>query len=124
MFMPFQVLGLFLRGLLSFVLLGAGIGFLTLWYVNREQIIIESAPASPVEEVRQAGDVGADRGIEERRVRVVRWQPGLNKETAYLAGAIALLAWSLGGGLVLSPRTWRKGGEKLQPRRETSHKTQ
>ena len=126
MFMPFQVLGLWMRGLFSVILLGAGITLLALWYANREKTIVEPvADASSLMDAHGEGEPTTPTPLpDETRLRTVRWHLGLNKETAYLAGALSLLAWSLGGGLLLSPRTWRRSGGKEEPRPENSHKTE
>ncbi len=97
LFMPFNVLGLWLRGLLSLLLLGGGIYLLAEWYNHRE--IRE--PVVVVHRTTQAA------GTEEYD-RVVPWQFGFNRETAFLLGGLALLVWSLGGGLLVSPRLLRR----------------
>jgi hypothetical protein len=43
MFMPFQVLGIWVRGLLSLALLALGIGLLRQWYLDRTWV--ETIPA-------------------------------------------------------------------------------
>jgi pimeloyl-ACP methyl ester carboxylesterase len=100
MLMPFQILGMWLRGLLSVALLAGGISLLVLWYNHREQQVTVSAPA-PAENPHEPP---------RHEVRTVSWQFGLNKETAFLLGGIALLAWSLTGQWTLSPRLWRRPG--------------
>jgi len=113
-FMPFQVLGLWLRGLLTLILWGGAICLLTLWYNNRETVVRD-----PVEVVREdeGGRPGGERRVQEEQVRVERWQFGLNRETAFLVGGLALLVWSVGGGWLAYPRLFRKGGAD-EPRSE------
>lgn len=103
-FMPFQVLGVWLRGLLSLILLGGAIYLLTEWYNHRYLYIRETAPPVRTENQPDGGSrperppreqpqpVG-----EEETLRVVPWQIGLNRETAFLFGGLALTVWSLGG---------------------------
>lgn len=126
MFMPFQVLGMFLRGLLALALLGFGILLFAQWYGPREHIIVERVPDVRLiprdAEERQAAEPEAA-PVATTRVRVIRWEFGLNRETAYLLGGLALLGWSIGGGLLFSPLLWRRGG-KDDPLQEHSHKTE
>lgn len=101
--MPFQVLGVWLRGLLALALLAAGITLLGLWYGHRTALVPVPAEQAP-EAVRDAGrpepDRPADRPAAEAAptVRRVDWQFGFNRETAYLVGGLILLIGSLGGG--------------------------
>ena len=86
MFMPFQVLGMWIRGLLALVFVGLGIFLLVLWYGNRERTIIEPVAEAPSTELRtgpQRVEPAPD-DVEETHVRTIYWQFGLNKETAYL----------------------------------------
>ncbi|MBV9122722.1 MAG: alpha/beta hydrolase [Planctomycetes bacterium] len=127
-FMPFNVLGIWFRGLLALALLGGGVYLLTQWYHHREILVTESLPASEDREPVEGGasPAGAEErptGGEKVRTRVVSWQFGLNRETAFLLGGLALLGWSLGGGWVVSPRLWRRA-EPDQPKAETPGDTQ
>jgi pimeloyl-ACP methyl ester carboxylesterase len=54
-------------------------------------------------------DSKTELGAREESV-VVPWQFGTNRETAFLVGGLALLGWSLTGGLVFYPRLFRKVG--------------
>jgi len=63
MFMPTQILWLWLRGLLSIALIAGGIWLLAEWYQRRERIVEEPAPAFAVGENRDARP----------RIRVERW---------------------------------------------------
>lgn len=104
-FMPFQVLGIWLRGLFSLALLGLGAYLLYAWNERREVVVVEP-PARTADQSDRA--TAPD---EEPERRVVEWRFGLNRETAYLLGGAALLLFSLGGGLGVSPRLWRRGGD-------------
>lgn len=105
LFMPFKVLGIWLRGLLTLAMLGGGIYLLTQWYNHRETVIVEP-PVLDREGARVSDGDAPARG----QARVVPWQFGLNRETAFLLGGLALLGWSLGGGWFLSPRLFRRRG--------------
>ena len=114
MFMPFQVLGIWVRGLLSVVVLALGIGLLRQWYLERtwvEQVPADragganSSPANPGRRPTEA----AGRGVEPR---VHTWHFGLNRQTAYLLGGLTLLGLSLGGGRLLYPLTRPVGADE------------
>jgi pimeloyl-ACP methyl ester carboxylesterase len=117
-FMPFQVLGIWLRGLLALILLGVGLYLLREWYAHRTVYITEPAPAARTESPHSDVDRGpARQGAEapppapqEGQVRRVDWQFGFNRETAYLLVGLALVGWSLGGRF-LGPSLWRRRGD-------------
>jgi pimeloyl-ACP methyl ester carboxylesterase len=113
MFMPFQILGIWLRGLLTPLLIGVGIYLLKQWYDNRETVVRETV------EVTRPGEPPPPEGgtVREERTRVVRWEFGLNRETAYLVGGLLLLGWSVGGGWLVYPRLFRRRGQD-EPRAE------
>ncbi len=96
-FMPFQVLGIWLRGLFSLLILGGAIYLLTQWYNHRQIYVLETNPHVPAETQPDIGDRPARPGEVEQTYRVVPWQFGLNRETAFLLGGLALTLWSLGG---------------------------
>lgn len=125
MFMPFQVLGLWVRGLLSLVVLGLCILLFAQWYNHREQIIVEPVVAAPNRRVLEDETAPkSEPSLEETpRVQVIHWHFGLNWETACLLGSVALLSWLIGGRFLFSPLLWRRRG-KEEPRPETSHKTE
>ncbi len=114
MLMPFQILGMWLRGLLSAGLLALGIGLLLLWNDRREVRVVETVrEPRPADAGRppEPGREPAPAAPREREVvRVEHWQFGLNGPTALLVGGLALVAFSLGGGIVLSPSLWRRRG--------------
>jgi pimeloyl-ACP methyl ester carboxylesterase len=112
LFMPFHVLAIWLRCLLALALLGIGVGLLTEWYKHREVLVTEPVDRA---EVRPS-----DRGAE--RVRVVTWQFGWNRETAFLLGGLTLVAWSFGGRWIGRPWFRRRGED--EPREEQGGDTQ
>src|SRR5690348_13870779 len=111
-FMPFHVLGIWLRGLLAVALLAIGVALLAQWYKHREVRVAE-----PVD---RAAARPSDRNAE--RVRVVTWQFGWNQETALLLGGLTLVAWSLGGRWI--GRAWLRRRGEDEPREERSGETQ
>ena len=108
LFMPFQILGMWFRGLLSFALIGAGAYMLYEWNNRRETVVTEQAAISPEDAPPAADNSSPLTTIE--RTRVVHWQFGFNIETALLLGGAALLLWSFGGGWVTYPRLFRRRG--------------
>lgn len=109
--MPFQILGIWLRGVLALVLLGAGISLLRQWYTHRYIDVIEPGPVTVLpRETPSQRTAAPEQEAPPERVRRVPWQFGLNWETAYLLGGLALLAWSLAGRW-LGPTLWRRRGE-------------
>ena len=104
MFMPFQVLGMFLRGVISIAILACGVGLLSQWYKHRERVVVERVSDD-------ATNTSDSIPNEQTRTRVVRWRWGANRETAFLVGGIAFVVWSLGGGLALHPLLWKRAGK-------------
>ena len=105
-FLPFHILGIWLRSLLALVLLGGAIYLLVEWYNHRWIEAREPAPAA------DQSERAAEQPPEEN-VRVVSWHFGLNRETAYLLGGLALAGWSLGGWTV-RPLLRRSAAEEPQ----------
>ena len=98
MLLPFHVLGIWLRGLLTIALLAAGIYLLTQWNYERKTVVVQSQasefePASPPERTPEIR-------------KTTRWQVGLNPGTAFLVGGILLLSWSLFGGWIASVHSY------------------
>lgn len=95
-FLPFQILGIWFRGLLSVAILAGGIGLLRWWHVDslRTEVVIP-AGAEPGSEAWKERVLQGLREGETRRV--FRYDPGWNRPTALLAGDIALLAWATAG---------------------------
>lgn len=117
-FMPFQILGIWLRGLLALLLLSGGAYLLREWYVHRSYDVVEPAPAAGFEPTVEGSDeAGPPQGVPPapaqgaQQVRRVEWRFGFNRETACLLGGLALLAWSVGGRFLGGPSLWRKRGE-------------
>jgi pimeloyl-ACP methyl ester carboxylesterase len=94
MFMPFCVLGTWLRGLFSIAIVALGVYMLTRWY--DESHVIETAQVAPVADTNPFDGAQGDRASAPVR-RVFRFEPGLNRQTGFLALGIALLTWSVAG---------------------------
>lgn len=114
MFMPFNVLGIWLRGLFSVAILGFGIYLLTQWYRHRETVVFDRSEVSKVEATEDR-DPQAE-AIQGRWTKR-QWQFGLNRETAFLVSGTALIGWSFLGGWVWSPRLFRRRGT-YEPKNE------
>ena len=117
---PFQVLGIWLRGLLAVAILAGGSWLAYDWYEHHAYVWVPDRVAivgdRPV--ARTDGPVL----VEATPVRVGHWafgyRPGLDWPTAELLGAIALLTWGLAGGLIARgiARAKLKAGDD-EPRR-------
>jgi pimeloyl-ACP methyl ester carboxylesterase len=117
-FMPFNILGIWLRGWLSIAIIAGGIYLLKRWYDDSH--VIERAPiaAGPVADENESDGkhsrpapaevVGSSR-------RVFRFEPGANRQTAYLASALALLAWAFAGRLIGQGVSSLMGGATPKP---------
>ena len=125
-FMPFNILGIWFRGLLSIAILAGGIYLLKSWYDDSHVIEVATPAVEPAPPDR--GDLGAEgrrAGQTPEAVgavggrRVFRYEPGWNRATAMLAGGIALLAWATVGrwiGQGLFMLTLRSGSGASEPR--------
>ena len=116
-FMPFNILGMWFRGLLSIAILAGGIYLLKRWYddshvveyVTRPVAVDDPRDKKPVTELVPVG-------------RVFRFDPGWNRPTGELAAAMVLIAWATMGRLIgngLWLLTLRQGtsskGERSNP---------
>ncbi len=99
-FMPFNILGMWFRGLLSIAILAGGIYLLVRWYDDShviEQIVV-SAPSGEREGIRPREDQRpASTSVIVPGRRVFRFDPGWNRPTGELAAAVALLLWATVG---------------------------
>jgi len=129
-FMPFDILGIWLRGLLSIAILAGAVTLLRSWrehsytWVPDRPAVTEARPGAP-DRADPAPENRADPAAPGREpARVVaagdgpgRWEwsfrPGMNRETAELAGALALLAWALAGRPIAKSlaKIWLKPGD-------------
>ncbi len=111
MFMPFNILGIWLRALVAVVMLSGGVFWLAEWFRNRERPVITSV--EPASTPNLANEGRLDRELDElnNEYGTVRWRFGLNRETAYLITGLMLLGWCCGGGCLLSPRLLRRAGD-------------
>lgn len=111
-FMPFNILGIWFRGLLSIAILAGGIYLLSRWY--DESHVVVPVRAGPTAEVLVRDGAVRNRDAEDAAPgrRVFRFEPGMNRETAYLATGVALLAWAVLGGWVRQAVSMMLGGPK------------
>ncbi len=105
-FMPFNILGMWFRGLLSIAILVGGVYLLKCWHDDSHVLI-------PVSRRVAVDTPRGDRNIETvPQRRVFHFDPGWNRQTGELAAAIALLAWATLGRLIgngVSMLTLRQG---------------
>ncbi len=125
---PFQIVGIWLRGLLAIAILAGGAWLAYAWYsdsyvwVPDRVEVVGDRPAAGPDRADGPALVGA-RTVETGR-RAFVYRPGLNRPTAELLGALALLTWGLAGGLIArglarmrlkagddEPRRTREGAE-------------
>jgi pimeloyl-ACP methyl ester carboxylesterase len=111
-FMPFNILGIWFRGLLSIAILAGGIYLLSRWY--DESHVVVPVRVGPTAEVLVRDGAVRNRDAEDAAPgrRVFRFEPGMNRETAYLATGVALLAWAVLGGWVRQAVSMMLGGPK------------
>jgi pimeloyl-ACP methyl ester carboxylesterase len=95
-FMPFNILGMWFRGLLSIAILAGGIYLLRQWYEDSHVVIQERIENVDIQAPRDT----RSRAAWEPGRRVFRWEPGWNRETRELAGGLALLVWAVAGQFV------------------------
>jgi pimeloyl-ACP methyl ester carboxylesterase len=92
-FMPFNILGIWFRGLLSIAIIAAGIYLLKRWH-DESYVVVPVEKTVVIDDQGRHPDVAA--GLPQRRV--FSYKPGMNRETAYLAAGIALLTLAVFGG--------------------------
>ncbi len=116
LFMPFQILGIWLRGLLALAIPVAAVVCLVWWYDDSQVVervesvtmeaqrpgqpgrtVVAEGPAITRVEKSDRDDVNAlaDRASGSRPV--FRFEPGWNRATGELAAAVFLLSWALAG---------------------------
>ena len=105
--MPFQILGLWLRGLLSLAIIGLGITLLREWNEHRRVDVVVPGVAD-----RE----GRPREGENRIVEAVPL--GFNRPTAELLGGTALMLLSVGGGSFVVPLRRKQGQDDPKSIRE------
>jgi pimeloyl-ACP methyl ester carboxylesterase len=102
MFMPFHILGIWSRGLLSIAILAGGIYLLSRWYDDSHIIAVTEQPVLvvPSDADRRADDRPVATEVAVPTRRVFRFDPGWNRPTLELAVALALLTWATAGRLI------------------------
>ncbi len=101
--MPFHIVGIWVRGLISLAIPIAAVALLVRWYEDSsrsdERAVIVRTEAPPDGEARTV--VREERKLTDRRdsqgPRAFHFEPGWNRATAELAAALALLTWAIAG---------------------------
>ena len=105
MMLPFQIIGIWLRGLLALAILGGGIFLLVRWFdaahvANAAPGATAAQPGDPTPAKVGPNDAASPAASGSPSARHFEFHPGWNKPTAYLASAIALLLWGTLGNLI------------------------
>ncbi len=102
LFMPFNILGIWFRGLLSIAILAGGIYLLSRWYDDSHatDVIEEPVVTAPGDGARSADVRPAASDILVPTRRNFRFVPGWNRPTMELAVGLALLAWATAGRVI------------------------
>lgn len=101
------------RGLLGVAIITGTAYLFLLWYRDLPRPLNESARAVPRVEDGEIESPRSDSVL----ARISRWRPALDKSTALLGGALALIAWSLGVGSFTYLRLRRRGDDEPSSRR-------
>ena len=104
MFLPCQILGIWLRGLLALAILGGGIYLLTRWFDASHVDVATppqaTAPGQPGGKPRAEDGTPLANAPATPTERRFQFNPGFNKATALLTSALALLVWATLGGQI------------------------
>ncbi len=102
LFMPFNILGIWFRGLLSIAILAGGIYLLSRWYDDSHapEVVEEPVVTAPSDAVRREHVRPVATEITVPTRRIFRFDPGRNRPTLELAAALALLTWATMGRLI------------------------
>jgi pimeloyl-ACP methyl ester carboxylesterase len=115
LFMPFNILGTWFRGLLSIAIIAGGACLLGRWY-NECQIIVPLPGGTTIETPLRDADVPRADATAPLVVRkVFRFEPGMNRQTAYFAAGVALLSLAVVGGWLRRFASMMFGGPKPAP---------
>jgi pimeloyl-ACP methyl ester carboxylesterase len=102
LFMPFNIIGIWFRGLLSIAILAGGIYLLSRWYDDSHvtEVIEEPVVTAPSDAVRRVDGRAVATEITVSTRRIFRFVPGWNRPTLELAAALALLTWATAGRMI------------------------
>lgn len=105
--MPFHILGIWIRGLLALAIPILAIVCLKGWYEDSSRVVervevIQPEPAPPDGAPRATVHVEREPAGDPEAAgrREFRFEPGWNRPTAELAGAVALLTWAIAGAWI------------------------
>ena len=98
-FMPFQILGLWLRGLLAIAILVGGVYLLTRWW-DASHVPAMQVSSLEIDEMHDRANAARPENPPFPTIREFRFRPGFNQVTALLAGGLVLMIWGLFGGLI------------------------
>ena len=101
-FMPFNILGIWFRGLLAIAIVAGGIYLLSQWYVDSHatEVIEQPVVTLPSDAVDREHVRPVRTEITVPTRRIFRFDPGWNRPTLELAAALALLTWATAGRLI------------------------
>jgi pimeloyl-ACP methyl ester carboxylesterase len=111
-FIPFNILGTWFRGLLSLAIIAGGIYLLVRWYDESHTVAparTGTIVATPVSDIDISYE-GAPIAVPVRTV--FRFEPGMNRQTAYLMTGIVLLSVAVMGGWLRRFASMMLGGPK------------
>jgi pimeloyl-ACP methyl ester carboxylesterase len=102
LFLPFTILGMWLRGLVAVAVLALGTFLLVEWYrsLPAQVVVVHDEPPAPREETVTLSPAQ----------RVVTWRPAFDRTTAFLAGGVLLLLAAFAGKAVTGLFLGGRGG--------------
>ena len=106
--MPFQVLGIWLRGLLAIAIIAAGLYLIRSWSEHRH-VVVQEPPVVVRTEKPPTSDVA---GVRPGPTHVETIAFGFNPPSVELLGGIALMLLSLGGGRLAVPMLRKRGEDE------------
>jgi pimeloyl-ACP methyl ester carboxylesterase len=114
--MPFQIIGIWLRGLVAIALIAAAAYLLREWHQRATTVHVPAVAAvedrRPEPAAPAPGAIDRPVAIRTRSVPLSAWRPGWDVPTAMLAGGLLLAALSAGGGSLVFPLWRRKGADE------------
>lgn len=128
-FLPSSILGMWFRGLLAIAILAGSIYLLRQWSQELPQPAVRRGGEVTTSDDSRRTSRAEDRpAVEVHRPavaasfseRLAAWRPGFYRQTALLAGGLALALLGLGGRFFASSRLFRRpGGDEPEPLRSS-----